>query len=315
MEASKTSNELGSVYQEQGGSFAAPLFILWILSTLGLWFFAFYHLPPGTPDWVARAQAACFGTNESGLPNAGGWLLLIASPLTLLIGLMFLFGSEFSSGIASFVRTRIGFFLALIVAVVSATEISWIAFRLRDSFGLSENVFDISGPESFPPSYPKMMVPLPEYTLTNQQGEPIKTNSTNGKTMIISFVFAHCSTVCPALVGKVNEAISSLPPFDYQAMLITLDPWRDKPSALPDMATRWKLPSNVDILSGEPSVVEQSLDAFNVPRQRDTKTGEVNHPALIYIADRSGKIIYGLNNPSVQWIREAASKVASDPIK
>lgn len=285
------------------------LFIFWVISTLGLWFFAFYHLPDGVPDWLARAQAACFGRSANGLPDGSGWLLLIGSPISMLIALLVLFGKEFWPALNAMFTTRLGLIMALILAALTAAQVSWTAARIKYALGLNQNVFSVSAVESFPDNYPQLMNKIPEITLTDQYGKLVSLSQRSGKTTIITFVFAHCSTVCPLLVRNVNQTIKDLPADKVEGLMITLDPWRDRVGALPEMASRWKLADNVHLLSGEVADVEAALSGLGVTRERDQKTGDVVHPALVYIADGAGRIVYGLNNPSSLWLREAAERV------
>lgn len=80
------------------------------------------------------------------------------------------------------------------------------------------------------------------------------------------------------------------------ALILTLDPWRDTPSRLPEMARSWGLPAaDAFVLGGAVQDVERTLDAWEVPRTRDLTTGEVVHPALTYVVDRDGRIAYATN--------------------
>jgi cytochrome oxidase Cu insertion factor (SCO1/SenC/PrrC family) len=54
--------------------------------------------------------------------------------------------------------------------------------------------------------------------------------------------------------------------------------------------------------------VTSTLDAFQIPWKRNEKTGEVDHPAIVYIISPEGKIKYTFNNPSVDWIVDAAKR-------
>ena len=38
--------------------------------------------------------------------------------------------------------------------------------------------------------------------------------------------------------------------------------------------------------------VEAALDAWEVPRRRNERTGEVTHPSLVYVIDEEGRIAY-----------------------
>ena len=77
-------------------------------------------------------------------------------------------------------------------------------------------------------------------------------------------------------------------------LIVTLDPWRDTPARLPAIASAWKLPPEVHVLSGEPDQVERTLNAWRIPRARNERTGDLSHPSLVYVIDPGGRIAYAL---------------------
>ena len=72
------------------------------------------------------------------------------------------------------------------------------------------------------------------------------------------------------------------------------------------------MPAGVRVLSGEVDAVTAALDGFNVPWQRNEANGDVVHPALVYVIDAEGRIAYGFNNPSVDWLVEAATRLTRE---
>ena len=91
--------------------------------------------------------------------------------------------------------------------------------------------------------------------------------------------------------------------------LVTLDPWRDTPAALPELSSRWSLPAGSKVLSGDPGAVCRLLDSLGVARERDLKNGDVSHVPLVMIVDARGRIAYRFNKPPVDWIVEAVRRV------
>jgi cytochrome oxidase Cu insertion factor (SCO1/SenC/PrrC family) len=113
--------------------------------------------------------------------------------------------------------------------------------------------------------------------------------------VLVGFAFAHCQTVCPLIVSDMlgaQRAIEDEPP---AVLIVTLDPWRDTPSRLPSMAEQWKLGGAAHVLSGDPETVERTLNAWRVPRVRNQKTGDIVHPAMVYVIDRHGRIAYAVS--------------------
>jgi hypothetical protein len=55
--------------------------------------------------------------------------------------------------------------------------------------------------------------------------------------------------------------------------------------------------------------VNKVLDAYEVPRSRDKKTGDLAHPPIVHLIDAQGTLVYTFNNPSARWIRGALEKM------
>jgi protein SCO1/2 len=116
-----------------------------------------------------------------------------------------------------------------------------------------------------------------------------------GKPVLVTFAYAHCTTVCPTIVMHALRAQDALrdTPDEPAVLIVTLDPWRDTPTRLPAMAESWSLPDrDAWVLSGSVAEVEAALDAWEVPRSRNVDTGEIVHPSLLYVIDRAGRIAY-----------------------
>lgn len=116
--------------------------------------------------------------------------------------------------------------------------------------------------------------------------------------VLVTFAYAHCQTVCPVVVKQTLAAQATLSSQGLRTavVILTLDPRRDPPSRLPAMAASWSLPAqDAWILSGEVPAVEAALDEWQVPRDRSEATGDVTHPALVYVVDARGRIAFAAN--------------------
>jgi cytochrome oxidase Cu insertion factor (SCO1/SenC/PrrC family) len=93
-------------------------------------------------------------------------------------------------------------------------------------------------------------------------------------------------------------------------LLVTLDPWRDTPSALPGIAARWSIPEGFHVLSsGRAQEVVDVIRAYGVPFERDERTGDIAHPGLVFLIDAGGRLAYTFNNPPPTWIREGLGRL------
>lgn len=289
----------------KGGSIF--LLIGWLLATMSLWFFAFYHIPEGVPEWVRRAQVACFGSNESGLPGASGWLLLILSPAMFLGAIFLAFGDEISLDITALIKGSSGRIFILLLGGLLVIEIAWVSFSIWERVGLQDQIAITGG--SLPESYPQGSEIAPDFSLIDQNGDKVTLSAFHGKPVLLSFIFAHCKAVCPTLIRTAQTVAKDLPADSVKILLVTLDPWRDSPAVLPGLAKEWELGSNTHLLSGKADEVNAVLDAYHVPRERDKKNGDVFHPALVYLIGANGQIGYSFNNPSVDWIKEGLRRL------
>ena len=76
--------------------------------------------------------------------------------------------------------------------------------------------------------------------------------------------------------------------------MVTLDPWRDTESRLGYLASSWELGEGMYVLGGAVDRVERTLSAWRVPRARNPATGDVTHPAMVYVVSPAGRLAYAL---------------------
>ena len=201
---------------------------------------------------------------------------------------------------------------ALAIAAGGALLLTFIAWLAWLAFRPAHTVPAARAPsgavEKLPAGYPRAGKPVPAFRLVDQSGAAFDDRMLRGRPTILSFAFAHCASVCPAMVERLRLAAEDLGAERARLVLVTLDPRRDTPDALPAPAQLWKLPPGAHMLSGDPEEVERLLDALGVPRERDPRTGEVTHPPLVLVVDGDGRIAYTFNNPPIGWITEGVRR-------
>jgi cytochrome oxidase Cu insertion factor (SCO1/SenC/PrrC family) len=97
------------------------------------------------------------------------------------------------------------------------------------------------------------------------------------------------------IVSEVVAARRRLGEDAPELLVITLDPWRDTTSRLPSIARAWGLSGGEHVLSGDAEEVERALTAWRVPRSRNSRTGDISHPAIVYVVSADGRIRYVLS--------------------
>jgi protein SCO1/2 len=260
--------------------------------TAAWWALALWPLS-AAPAWLERTRYVCFGVTASGLPDGGGWIGLIAGPLGMLTILLFGWqrGIERLLRRARRSRALAGTFAALALGCI--VMVTGAAVRVQQArVAPAWLQLDDGVP---PPTYPRLDRAAPALSLTSQHGDAVALDDFRGRPVIVTFAYAHCTTICPVIVTHALRAQEQLRGSTHEpvVLVVTLDPWRDPPSRLPAMAQAWSMPAtDALVLSGAVTEVEAVLDGWEVARTRDDATGEVTHPSLLYVIDGAGRIAY-----------------------
>lgn len=282
-----------------------------LLATVMLWWgAAFLPLPTASPEWVARARAVCFSLGDNGLPQRAGWLMLIGAPLLMAATLGALWGNERAAVRDWWRRHRVARRVAIGVLAVLMLEAHLIGTKICAIVRSTAAAPDTPAAELS--TYPRQQRSAPDFALIDEAGRTVRLSDAQGRVAYVGFVFAHCRAVCPRLVETVTAAQRALGPARSVAYLISLDPWRDTVGALAAMHRQWALPEGVHVLSGSPDAVNAVLDAYQVPRTRDTTNGDVVHPALIDVIAPDGTLAYVFNGPTTALLIDAGETVWSD---
>jgi len=267
---------------------AVGVLALIVAITAAWWTLALWPWPDEAPSWLARTRYVCFGTTDSGLPNGGGWLLLIGEPISLTAVLLVVWGGAVRDGVralASRPGGRAALHAAVLLVAVGVTAAAW---RVKTA-----SATDVSHLAAAAPlTYPRLDREPPPLALRDQRGEAVTLDQFHGRPVLLTFAYAHCRTVCPLLVRDVQAARRRVPDLEPVALVVTLDPWRDVPSRLPHIAASWGLEPDEFLLGGTVDAVQAVLDAWNVAYFRDPATGDVEHPSLVYLLDRTGRIAF-----------------------
>lgn len=288
------------------------MLLLWIAATMGWWAFAFAPVS-SSHEWFTAARNACFGTLDNGLPDTYGWMVLILGPGSFFIGLIVTWYHDLKAGILRLFESVGGVVVVALVLAAVLVEVYMVGTKIRDGIRISNTSFRADEAGELPDGYPRTAHVVKEFPLINQHGQKVKISDLKGKVVLVTFAFAHCQTVCPALVQQAMEGLEGLDPQKFQLVVVTLDPWRDTPKALPDLARKWELPAHSWVLSGKVQDVENTIKAFQVPFERDIKSGDVTHPAMTFLLDQEGKVAFTFNNAPPDWLRSAAQRLASSP--
>ena len=273
------------------GSVAVAALWLIVLVTASWWALALWPVDATAPEWFVRTREVCFGATRDGLPDAGGWILLIGQPIGMVLFLAVVWPTDLRVGFANMMGRISGLLATGALAAGIVAGLGGVFVRVA---GAGVETFSAGASRELTAGLTRINDAPPAMALVDQRGDTITLDAFGGRPVLLTFAFAHCETICPVVVSDVITAAARLMEEKPAVLIVTLDPWRDTPTRLPAMAEVWRLTGDARVLSGEPDVVNRALNAWRIPRIRNERTGDVSHPSLVYVIDRNGRIAYAL---------------------
>ena len=135
------------------------------------------------------------------------------------------------------------------------------------------------------------IAPAPEFTLTSQDGEPVRLADFRGKVVAVTFIFTMCTSTCPVLTPMMSFVQDQLGrDFGEKIvfMSITVDPERDTLPVLKDYARAFGAnPVGWFFLTGEAHAIRDVTRRYGVFAAK-TESGDVDHTFLTSIIDPRG---------------------------
>lgn len=248
------------------------------LVTAAWWVLALYPAA-AAPEWMIRTRYVCFGAPPGGLPNVGGWILLVGQPVGMLVMLFAGWGDAVRRDLRAFALRAPGkLVLGLAIGALAWGAVKAVSIVRNASQSVELFATDTPGSASRP-------FEVPALELIDQHGRHFDLRSLAGGPVLVSFAFAHCETMCPTVIRELLRIRTETGRGDIPLVVVTVDPWRDVPSRLATIADAWHLATNDRVLSGSIDEVNATLDAWGIVRQRDEATGEVIHPVAAVLVN------------------------------
>ncbi|MGH8481197.1 MAG: SCO family protein [Nevskiaceae bacterium] len=135
----------------------------------------------------------------------------------------------------------------------------------------------------------QMQVPL-----TNQADKPVKLDLHAGSPVLVTMFYGSCPHVCPMLISTIQRYELELPEKSrghLRVLLVSLDPERDTPAKLAEVAQRHRVDlSRWTLARAEPKDVRRLAAALNI-QYRQLPDGEFNHSTIITLLDAQGRMV------------------------
>ncbi|ORE91778.1 oxidoreductase [Stappia sp. 22II-S9-Z10] len=158
-----------------------------------------------------------------------------------------------------------------------------------------ENLDEVMGDkEQF---FQKIDEPAPPFDLADADGSPVRLSDFADKIVVLNFIFARCTDVCPLhseLVADVQSKINVTPMKDMvQFITVTTDPDVDTPDVLRGYGKAHGLDlDNWTVLTAQPGDAEgatrELAETYNV-RFDPLDGGQQMHGVVTHVIDRGGR--------------------------
>jgi protein SCO1/2 len=151
----------------------------------------------------------------------------------------------------------------------------------------------------FPADRLRSALPMPAFTLTNQEDQAVSLTDFKGQVVLITAVYSTCTRTCPMMLTKIRTVLDELTPTERRKLAVvafSLNPDADTRELRVQTAKIYGMEApRFHFVNGLPGEVNALLDKLNFSRSRDEKTGEITHANLFLLLDREGHIAYRLS--------------------
>jgi protein SCO1/2 len=130
---------------------------------------------------------------------------------------------------------------------------------------------------------------IPQFTLTDSNGQPFDSQSLHGKVWVADFIYTNCPGPCPRMTSQMHQMEQKVNGFeDVRLVSFSVDPDRDTPAALTEFAHRFGGPTaQWYFLTGSPATVH--LLAHDVFKVGDL-IGVMDHSTKFMLVDKKGHL-------------------------
>jgi protein SCO1/2 len=172
-----------------------------------------------------------------------------------------------------------------------------------------------AGCQGGPALHGRQITPTPAagFALTSQQGDSVQLSDFRGDLVVITFLYANCTTACPLISLHLKRAADQLTPQEagrVHFLAVSLDPERDTPETAKGYVEGFPTPQGLLFLMGTRTELEPLWASYNIvarkvmdmpaqptegtatPQEGGDHTGHtgyiVEHSIVAYLIDQQG---------------------------
>lgn len=300
-----------------------PAFLLSAAVIYEIFLMAVVFAPPGSGPWSQFSEdfkVWCFSYDPrtGGMQWAAVWVMLL-EPVFLSVLAALLWRHSLRE-----LFTRKGA-AAHWLAVLGGVLFAGVAMAGLYVYGARDSAANESLP--FPGERIRTQIVPPDFDLTDHRGHPVSLASFKGRVVLVTGVYAFCSTACPEILREVKNLAEALPPESRERLSVvalSLNPEYDTSLLMNAVATAYAFEYPMfRYANGEPELMRDLLTRLQFAPVRNAATGAIDHANLFILIDARGRIAYRFNSGARHqpWLyqatldltREAAATASESP--
>lgn len=129
---------------------------------------------------------------------------------------------------------------------------------------------------------------VPDFQLTDQNGNPFHGRSLTGKIWVADFMFTSCMGPCPRMTSRLHQVQDSVANLkDFNLVSFTIDPAKDTPAVLKEYAKEHAAAAHWYFLTGpQPTLHNLCRNVFKL----GDVDGSLTHSTRFMLIDRHSQI-------------------------
>lgn len=172
----------------------------------------------------------------------------------------------------------------------------------------------------FPGESIRVRLDVPDVPLVDQKGAAFRLADLRGQVVLVTGIYAACSTACPEILKEMQAVLAELTPAErtgLRVVALSLNPEYET-AELMDLVAQGRGFSHPEFryVNGQrPAEMHDLLTRLQFSATRNPQTGVIDHANLFLLLDRSGHIAYRftLDPRHRAWLREGLRALLSEP--
>lgn len=131
---------------------------------------------------------------------------------------------------------------------------------------------------------------LPEFSLTNQDGQTVTNQSLQGDPWVAAFIFTRCPGPCPIMSSKMAQIQPQLAD-GVKLVSFTLDPKYDTPQVLREYGQSYDADFRKwHFLTGDPKLIGDLASAMKIAATRGPEPIDIEHGTHFVLINADGQV-------------------------